>query len=92
MIPRITHGWLTGHRISTARRPVRCDYWTNSNQCPHIIEAGERYVEGDPNGTPGWGADRICARHAGLLDPESEYGVDAERQLAGANCDGGLRL
>ena len=83
MTERMTHGWLASHRIRTAQKPARCDYWTGKVQCPHIIEAGERYVEGHPNDTPGWGADRICAKHAGLLDPEREYGVDAERQLAG---------
>lgn len=68
----MAHGWLIGHRIRTARQPSRCDYWTSEGQCPHTIEVGERYVEGDANGTSGWGADRICAVHARLLDQTQE--------------------
>lgn len=84
MIGRLTTGWLAGHRIRTAQRPARCDYWSEGQQCQHIIQDGERYVEGQPNDTPGWGADRICAAHAGLLDPTSYPQDSADSRIDGA--------
>lgn len=77
MSDRMTTGWLAGHRIRTAQKAAQCDYWNDGRQCTHIIEAGQRYVEGRANDTPGWGADRICARHAGLDQPDTFQPISA---------------
>jgi hypothetical protein len=50
--------------VRTARKQYRCEYFRgteNGGRCKNRIEAGQRYVEGEPNDTAGgWGNARYC--------------------------------
>ena len=66
MSGQVNSGWAKGQVIRTARKPGRCDYWMGeAGRCRHIIQKGERYVEGERNDfkAGGWGCDRWCSEH-----------------------------
>ena len=69
MIPhndrQITGGWLAGHRVRTANKPHRCDYWRGARDggtCRAPIAPGEQYVEGEPDldAENPWAMERYC--------------------------------
>jgi hypothetical protein len=49
---QIIDGWLEGKPVRRARKPARRDYWMGRGKgyCPTVIEPGQFYAEGDPDG------------------------------------------
>lgn len=58
-------GPYAGHRIRTARKAGRCQYWRGAEaggECGKTIAVGDRYVAGDQDvfAAGGFGRQRYC--------------------------------